>query len=284
MGTTSRSRPLWRAALLSGLVGGISVVSYGVFASRALVLGLVCGWLFYVALVVGLLLIPPPPRARRSPKIFCLGLSRTGTCSLSVALDELGYSVYHMCFRLLRYSPENPGIVQLNERWAEAFDVQADAPVAAIYQELAKRYPFAKFILTTRDPEEWGQAMAGFVKRYRRLFKYVPYPRVSRVFAATYGADWDVKEPREFSAFYRNYVREVREFFSERGEYDRVLELAICEGEGQARLLEFLGRPVQNKAFARVDVFDLSWNRQPLWQLRNLVQSFSLHRSRKASF
>lgn len=90
------------------------------------------------------------------------GFGRTGTLSLKLALEQLGFGpCYHMVevFK----DPKAPGY------WEDAADGKpvdwetvfagyrstVDWPSATFYEDLARAYPQAKVILTVRDPEDW---------------------------------------------------------------------------------------------------------------------------------
>jgi len=95
-------------------------------------------------------------------KIIGAGFGRTGTLSLKVALERLGYSkCYHM-----QDLPSNPDHISYWKaaargdpvNWPSLFTgYQAilDFPGCCFYRQLLDQYPQAKVILTTRDPEEW---------------------------------------------------------------------------------------------------------------------------------
>jgi hypothetical protein len=98
-------------------------------------------------------------------KVIGAGFGRTGTMSLKVALEQLGYGpCYHMV-ELFEY-PDDV------ERWEAAvrgepvnwkeilagYRATVDWPGAAFYKELAERYPEAGVILTVRDPERWYES------------------------------------------------------------------------------------------------------------------------------
>jgi hypothetical protein len=90
------------------------------------------------------------------------GWGRTGTMSLKLALEQLGFGPCHHMFEVIR-TPGQP------ELWSRAFDGEAaaldealkdyrssvDWPSAAFWAELAQRHPEAKVILTVRDPDKW---------------------------------------------------------------------------------------------------------------------------------
>ena len=73
-------------------------------------------------------------------KIFGVGLQRTGTTSLASMMLQLGFRTCHFA---------------LHDEIFDQADAVFDTPVYARYQELDIKYPGAKFILTTRDPDAW---------------------------------------------------------------------------------------------------------------------------------
>ena len=98
-------------------------------------------------------------------KIIGAGFGRTGTLSLKVALEKLGYrKCYHM-----HDLPSNPEHIRYWEAaargepvdWPSLFTgYQAilDFPGCYFYRQLLSHYPQAKVILTTRDPYEWYES------------------------------------------------------------------------------------------------------------------------------
>lgn len=99
-----------------------------------------------------------------SLKVIGSGFGRTGTQSLTVALDQLGFRCYHM-----REVIQHPSQVPI---WLEAtrgspvdwdflfngFQAAVDWPSSFFYKELMKKYPEAKVIHTVRDPEKWYES------------------------------------------------------------------------------------------------------------------------------
>jgi hypothetical protein len=95
-------------------------------------------------------------------KVIGTGMGRTGTHSLKLALEELGFSkCYHMEDLLNRpadiiYWEDAYAGKSIN--WDELFSgyqAAVDIPTFMFYKELLLKYPEAKFIHTTRDPESW---------------------------------------------------------------------------------------------------------------------------------
>lgn len=98
-------------------------------------------------------------------KVIGAGFGRTGTKSLQLALEQLGFGkCYHM--EELFRNPE--GVKQWKQAyegnstdWDTLFkDYQSivDFPGSIYFKELADFYPNAKVILTVRDPEKWYQS------------------------------------------------------------------------------------------------------------------------------
>ena len=93
------------------------------------------------------------------------GLGRTGTMSLKLALERLGFGP---CHHMVEVFADPPSAAV----WADAgegkpvdwealltgFHSAVDYPAAAFYRELAEAYPEAKVILTLRDPEAWWRS------------------------------------------------------------------------------------------------------------------------------
>ena len=94
------------------------------------------------------------------------GFGRTGTMSLKLALERLGYQkTYHM-FEVFGHPEHVP-------EWSKAsrgepvdwdamfvgYKAAVDWPACNFWRELAEHYPASKVILTTRDPEKWFQSI-----------------------------------------------------------------------------------------------------------------------------
>ncbi|KAI5918176.1 hypothetical protein F4810DRAFT_602087 [Camillea tinctor] len=118
----------------------------------------------------------PPPRVRTEPmQVLCLGMSRTGTESLSRALEILGIPTYHGWDVLLEEPTRMPCWKRLlAKKWfdgapltAHDFDrllghraAVADVPAYAFAPELIAAYPDAKVVLNQRrDADAWVRSM-----------------------------------------------------------------------------------------------------------------------------
>ena len=118
------------------------------------------------------------------------GLGRTGTLSLKMALEKLGFSkCYHMTEVLA-----HPDDVRVWDRATRGESVDWDAlfrdykatvdwPGCVFYAELMRRYPDAKVVLTVRDPERWYTSARQTIHFVREAFPFwLPWllPRMRR--------------------------------------------------------------------------------------------------------
>lgn len=87
------------------------------------------------------------------PKVFGIGLSRTGTRSLTAALHVLGIDTVHF--------PTDPDTLDTILRGDGRFGILAhydgitDITTVPCFRDLDRLHPGAKFILTTRDEARW---------------------------------------------------------------------------------------------------------------------------------
>ncbi|KAF1989153.1 hypothetical protein K402DRAFT_391311 [Aulographum hederae CBS 113979] len=135
---------------------------------------------FFPLLITLLAYLSQPPHPRDlKPKVFVLGLSKTGTTSLGDGLAQLGYKRLGWKSILSRYlsysyhryalSPadeqERLAYLDILKRQTEYYDAFEDLPWPFVYAEMAKMYPSAKFILLTRDEGKWMKSMRTHLAR-----------------------------------------------------------------------------------------------------------------------
>jgi len=95
-------------------------------------------------------------------EVIGAGFGRTGTNSLKLALEQLGFGPCHHMFEV-RDNPQQLPAWEAAARgeavdWDAVFDgyrSQVDWPGAAYWRQLSAYYPKAKVILSVRDPNEW---------------------------------------------------------------------------------------------------------------------------------
>jgi hypothetical protein len=178
----------------------------------------------------GLVLFEQP---RPAAKVFGVGLSKTGTVSLTAALQRLGYRVKHY--------PPLLGVIEAAER----YDAVTDSPVALYVEVLDRLYPDARFVLTVRDEAGWlDSCRRHWAGRKPRAADW----RWNR--RAVYGIE--SFDAEVFRRVYRAHVERVQAYFA--GRAGKLLVLDVCGGEGYEELCPFLGLPVLNEAFPRRNV------------------------------
>jgi len=161
------------------------------------------------------------------PKIFGIGLSKTGTTTLTQALEILGYSAVHF---------------PRSFKEIEFCDAATDAPVADIFTVLDAKFPGSKFIYTVRDREQWLRSC----EKYYSVRKRRPDDLALELRRKIYGkAEFD----RDlFAAGYENHHQHVMAYFADRP--DDLLVLDICgKDAGWPPLCAFLGKPVPATPF-----------------------------------
>ncbi|MGG2464361.1 sulfotransferase family protein [Streptomyces sp. RGM 3693] len=190
--------------------------------------------------------------AMPSPKVFCLGLSRTGTRSLTAGLRTLGFDVLHY--------PTDRAALDTLHRGDACFPHLdhcaglADITVVPYFQQLDRLWPGSRFVLTLRDEESWLRSC----REHWALNPVDTTPttakaRIKRevqrfLRAAVYGG-YEFHEDR-FRAVYRRHVDLVCRHFD--GRQDDLLLLRPCAGEGYERLAPFLGVPTPLGPFPHV--------------------------------
>jgi hypothetical protein len=173
--------------------------------------------------------------------IFGIGLSKTGTTSLFVALDRLGYrSGTYRHLRALGLEEWFEG--NFERDYLTGYDAVTDLPLATFFPQLDARYPDSKFILTVRELDSWLESA-------RNHFT----PPDATVFGrdvrlATYGI-LGYDELR-FRYVYETHLRNVTQHFRNRPA--SLLVLDIVSGEGWEKLCPFLGRGAPDDPFPHV--------------------------------
>ncbi|KAK5797455.1 hypothetical protein VI817_003746 [Penicillium citrinum] len=205
-------------------------------------------------------------------KLVVAGLSRTGTASLYHALQELGYTPWHMCEPI-----ENPS--RMFNQWTEAmkcrffgegrpydradfdklrgpYDALLDIPACLFWDEFQELYPETKIILTTRSADSWFRSI------HSTIIPWLEKPLLNVL------QHFDNKrlgpEMRMVKMAYKVICRNnyhshtVKKRFLQHNERvragvspDRFLEMRL--GDGWEPLCSFLGVPVPNKPYPMVN-------------------------------
>ena len=116
------------------------------------------------------------------------GFGRTGTNSLKLALEQLGFGPCHHMFEV-RDHPEqlaNWEAAARGERvdWDDVFRgyrSQVDWPGARYWRELAQHYQKAKVILSVRDPDSWFDSVQATIVPFVAARGTHPSPHINAI-------------------------------------------------------------------------------------------------------
>lgn len=154
------------------------------------------------------------------PLIFGIGMNKTGTSSLTVALYSLGFPCLHSSRTVKIVAARNRAAGRLPlEGLTDRYAAFCDSPINFMFKELDAAYPGSRFILTLRELGPWIAS---------RLVQFGGTPQL-------HIRKWN------------RHVDSVREHFASRPQ--DLLEYPLCEGAGWEPLCEFLNRPVPSKPF-----------------------------------
>ncbi len=184
-------------------------------------------------------------------KVFGIGLSRTGTTSLTGALEILGYRTSHWedHDQINQHLIQNQFTLDL----LEYYDAITDNPIPSIYQELDKAYPNSKFVLTVRDFDSWLKS----VEQHHLVNVGPTFPSFNTKLC--FGS-WYFDE-KQFTRTYYEHEEEVKAYFKDRP--GDLLIINICDGEGWEKLCPFLGQGIPSIAFPHQNQMDYSRNQIP---------------------
>ncbi|HEY5070744.1 MAG TPA: sulfotransferase [Caulobacteraceae bacterium] len=160
------------------------------------------------------------------PKIFGIGLGKTGTTTLGAALAILGFSNVDFINELTKERMCSDDL--------PIFDAFTDPPTSITFEANFEKFPNARFIYTTRSPESWRDSK---LKHWRRKYG-----------DGEIEDDETPMEPQRLVNSYRAHERRVRRFFSDKPK-DKFLEFDIFGGQGWAELCGFLGVPTPAQPF-----------------------------------
>ncbi|GJL90656.1 sulfotransferase family protein [Hyphococcus sp.] len=189
-----------------------------------------------------------------SLKVIGAGLGRTGTASLKVALETLGFGKCH-------HMSEVFGSPQQVDLWTKAADgapdwpatfdgygAAVDFPTAAFWRELAAFYPDAKIILSVRDAEKWWQSTQETILSPLAVKSMpgMPFgPVVKNVVWRFF--DNEIHDHDHLTAAFNRHTEEVKKAIPKE-------RLLVFEAkDGWAPLCEFLGKDIPSEAYPRVN-------------------------------
>lgn len=188
------------------------------------------------------------------------GFGRTGTNSLKIALEHLGFGPCHHMFEVR----DNPELIKPWEALARGEDVdwdevfagyrsQVDWPGARYWRELAIHYPMAKVILTVRDPVEWFDSANATLVPFAEARGSHPAAHANAIAEMGYKLivegifDAKMSNREHATRVFREHITEVQATIAA----ERLLTLDLREG--WEPLCTFLGVPIPNVPFPKTN-------------------------------
>jgi hypothetical protein len=205
-------------------------------------------------------------------EIIGAGFGRTGTHSLALALDKLGFGP---CYTIQEVANNHDHTQFWNNAmngkkvdWYHLFSSYKSCvewPSVFFFQELAYRFPQAKFILTLREPETWYESASKTIFEALELSAFNPDPKKREnsnmnrrlILECTFeGRHHD----REFATeVYRKHIQRVIDFIP--GE--RLLQFDVRDG--WEPLCKFFQKPIPQEPFPWLNARSAFIASKPAW-------------------
>ncbi len=220
-------------------------------------------------------------------KVIGAGFGRTGTMSLKVALETLGFGpCYHM-IEVFEH-PEHAEFWEAAWRgepvdwdgFLAGYEATVDWPACTFYKELLERHPDAKVLLSVRDPERWYESTRNTIYELNVGMPNSPLYRIGYAFAGLFVSgmlrigqmgdeiiwrgtfDGRFEDRAHAIEVFNRHNEEVRR----RVPPDRLLVYEVKQGWGP--LCEFLGVEEPDEPFPRLN--DMAEMRRRVWGIRAL--------------
>src|SRR3712207_193083 len=203
-------------------------------------------------------------------EVIGAGFGRTGTMSLKVALEELGFGAcYHMreVFEHAEHVGQWRAAVRGEpvdwERVLGDYRATVDWPGCTFYGELLERNPDAKVILTVRDPQRWYESTRDTIYRasgasYSAAFRLagLVVPRARRRARMT-GFVSELVWEGDFDGRFGDREHAIETFERHNEEVERRVppeKLLVYEvKQGWGPLCDFLGVEAPDEPFPRLN-------------------------------
>jgi hypothetical protein len=173
-------------------------------------------------------------------KIFGIGLGKTGTNSLTEALNILGYRAKH-------YPDPEKMLTRNFTELLNTYDALTDSPVIPVYKELDKMYPNSKFIFTIRNEDDWIPSCKVQWAKSGPYMRKGFYGQLRKELFGT--VEFNEKRFRDKN---RKHIEDVKKYFKDRP--NDLLIMNICEGDGWEVLCKFLDKSVLNIPFPKLNI------------------------------
>lgn len=184
----------------------------------------------------------------------CVGMYKTGTTSVGMLFEQLGYKSIFDSWDVLgggnydeiENKEEKYDLIKGKSKKYEGF---ADAPWLFLYEEMESWYPSAKFVLTTRNKKDL------VVSELRQEAQHQ-------------SGEYELSEASYFAERYENHNERVRGYFSDK--QNKFLEVDIDDPDIAPKICEFLGKePVES--MSHVNRGERKWTKQDEIEFRKVL-------------
>ncbi len=194
-------------------------------------------------------------------KVIGAGFGRTGTLSLKIALERIGFGP---CYHMMEVFPRPEHVAMWHRLafeqsmdWDEifrGFHATVDWPAARWWREIAAHFPNAKVLLSVRDPEAWYKSVTDTI--YQPMKSPAPdgAPELVRlqtemarkaILSETF--DNRFEDKAHAIEVFKRHTQEVRDAI------DPARLLVFDVREGWEPLCRFLEVPVPDEPFPRLN-------------------------------
>ena len=194
------------------------------------------------------------------------GLGRTGTLSLKIALERLGFGPCHHMLEVFAH----PAQAAVWHDAAEGREVDWDTlfadygsavdwPSCHFWRQLSGHYRHAKIILTIRDADSWYASISATIGKFEGASSLPLDPKVGAVVAMAQRIIMDqtfggrLSEPEHAKEVFRRHNAAVMA----EATGDRLLLFNVAAG--WKPLCNFLDRPVPEEPFPRTNSTEEFW-------------------------
>ena len=189
-----------------------------------------------------------------SLKVIGAGLGRTGTVSLKLALEHLGFGPCYHAMEIVasgrRSIPLWDAAIDGHPDWDAIFEgyvSTTDYPGCCYWRELLVHFPDAKVILSVRDPESWFESISAtlFSPEHLNSVRGTPMEKLNELFRKDLGEHIGDRD------FMVDYFNRWNQAVIESVPADRLL--VFSAGDGWDPLCDFLGAPVPSAPYPRAN-------------------------------
>jgi hypothetical protein len=195
------------------------------------------------------------------------GFGRTGTLSLKLALEQLGFGPCHHMLEVFAHPAQAAtwraaaaGEAVGWDALLAGYGASVDWPSCHFWRELSAHYPAAKVILTVRSPDSWYESFSATIGKAAESKIAPPDPGLRQVLAMAQFLVMEctfagrLGEPAHAKAVFNRHNAAVVAGLPS----DRLLQFNVAEG--WAPLCRFLDRPIPSEPFPRAN------SREEFWQ------------------